>query len=57
MACQQPLPSLAESAGLCEMTRSSPPWSISDYVAIAAVLAGLALVIYLAYGLIEFWAA
>jgi hypothetical protein len=32
----------------------SPPWSIQDYIVVAAVLMGVALVAYLAYGLLEF---
>ena len=53
MARQQPLPSLAESAGLREMTRSSSPWTIANYLAIAAAVASIALAVYLAYGLLE----
>jgi hypothetical protein len=53
MARQQPLPSLAESAGLREMTRNSSPWSIPNYLVIPVMLAGVALAIYFAYGLLE----
>jgi hypothetical protein len=53
MARQQPLSGLAESAGLRELTRSPPLWSIPNYLVIAAALAGVALAVYLAYGLLE----
>jgi hypothetical protein len=35
------------------MTRSSPLWSIPNYLVIAAALEGVALADYLAYGLLE----